>query len=228
MWKYLLYFLSFCLLSSSAASAQTRVLVGVDGGYEFNNYFLGPQVAVEVPVGRVEVFAQGSLFPLQVKPSYGSGWAYSWEAGPTVWFTHTSGIEGSYERSGYTVTKVAKAESFITAGYAYKHTMVGFPTRFHLDFLKEVQNGLIHGGTESNDLEGGIFGWDTLLGCTKFACVRSKISLPVARVKNQGNPVCDGTLGGKVTCPRTSDISGGFEANLMFEFPRAKNEYALF
>ena len=41
-------------------------------------------------------------------------------------------------------------------------------------------------------------------------------------VKTQGNPLCDGTFSGPVTCPRTRTLSGGFTAGIYFEFPRRK------
>lgn len=228
MRSFLLAFI-FAALFALPAHAQTRFLVGADGGDSFNNYFLGIRASLEAPLGKhFEADESVSFFPIENKPSYGKGVSYSLEPGATVWANTTSGFEGSFHHTGYTVTTVKKTEDFVFAGYVYKHTMVGFPTRFHFDYVREVNDGISSNGTEMNHLQGGAFSFDSRIGCFRFACVRDQTTLLAGRVLDQGNPVCDGTYTGKITCPRNSNLSGGFEMTFMFEIPRPKNEWSLF
>lgn len=212
-------------------SPKARFLFGFDGGYAFNNTTVGVVAGTEVPFGRhLEVDSFGYFYPYESKAVYGKGYLYNVKAGPLVWINQTSGVEGLFEKGGYTVTKVSKGADYVFAGYVYKHTMLGLPTRFHFDYFRQVL-GKINPKTlvEPNDVTGGSFTFDTLMGCTKAFCVRSAFTWLTGRVVEQGNPYCDGTYSG---CPnvikRNTDVGGGFEWNVTFQLGGSKNANALF
>lgn len=225
-----LLFLWLAVGARAQDSPSSRFVIGLDGGYAFNNTTIGIVAGAEIPVGRhFEVDSFGYFYPYESKAVYGSGYLYNMKAGPVVWINRTSGFEGLFEKGGYSVTKVSKGADYVFAGYVYKHMMLDFPTRFHFDYFQQVFNGIDHAGVETNHLTGGAFTFDTLLGCSKHFCVRSAFTWLTGRVLEQGNPYCDGTYSG---CPniikRNSDIGGGFDWSLMFQFGGKKNDQELF
>lgn len=225
-------FLFFMLLIGAPISpvyGQTHFLFGPEGGYDFGNTNIGIETRIEVPVKRhFEIDGDAEINPYESHISLGHGISYGLKPATILWVSNTSGFEGEYSRTAYTVTKAVKTANYFYAGYVYRHTMVGFPTRFHFEYFQQILNGISQNGTETNHLLGGAFTFDSLQGCFKSGCVRSKFTLNSGRVLNQGNPQCDGQYNKVITCPRQSVFSGGFEANILFEFPRRNSSNELF
>jgi hypothetical protein len=222
--------LLFSAVSMRAQDLKTHFLFGPDGGYNFGNTFVGGTAEVEIPIGpHVEIDGSGKINPYESHIKLGHGIGYSVGGGVLLWANRTSGFEGLYSYGGYTVVQATKAADYVYAGYVYKHTMLGFPTRFHFNYFQQVFNGISANGTETNHVIGGALAFDSLEGCFKTGCVRSKFTWYTGRTLNQGNPKCDGQCGDPITCPRQSVVSGGFEFNVRFEFPRrAHGSYDLF
>jgi hypothetical protein len=207
-----------------------RLLFGGDGGYAFGNTFIGAEAGIEAPLGaHFEANFSGQFFPFESHVALGRGFSYSIQPGAIIWINKTSGFEASYHHNAYSVTRERKSNDFVYSGYVYRHTMFGFPTRFHFGYMREVNNGISANGTETNHLQGAAFSFDSIEGCTTHFCVRDKFTWLTGRVLDQANPVCDGTFGygsqfkpPMPACPRTSTPSGGFEFNLMFQFSRKR------
>lgn len=209
---------------------KPRFLFGPSGGYDFGNTFVGGVAAAELPFGRhFESDSSVEVYPYESHVKLGRGVSYTVESGAIVWANYTSGFEGMYSHGGYSVTKAVKSADYVYAGYVYKHTMVGAPTRFHFDFFEQVHNGISANGTETNHVIGGAFTFDSMIGCTKHTCARSSFTWYTGRTLNQGNPYCDGTFSGCPNIlPRQSVVSGGFKWTLLFAVPAYPSSEVMF
>lgn len=233
MIKKLLLILATFLIFTPVVHSQTRVLVGPEGGYSFDNGFVGPSVQFEVPIKNIELDLKDSFYPAETHVSLGNGWANQAQAGGYVWFNKwfdkggKFGLDGNVEYSNYH-TSISKGLYYYSAGFAYRGIVGGQPTRVTFNYLREFKNGIFPDGIETSRLQGGEVKVDTRFGCTGPFCIRNVWDFQTAAVYPQGNPVCDGTFG--VTggpnggpCPRRATMSGGFSVSIYFEFPRRKN-----
>lgn len=228
MKKLIVVLLVVMSMFSVKASAQTRVLVGVDAGSGFGSLFAGPSLGIETGTNRAELDAYGTYLPAYQHPSAGgNGFAYKYSVGPTIWFTKSVGFNGSVNNSAYKTATVSKDQQFFTAGVSLRKSIQGMPIRFKWDYLQEFNDGIAADGTESSHLKGGSYEMDMLTGCHGAVCFRLDITGRIARVLQQGNPVCDGTFG--VTggpnggpCYRTASSSGAFDLKLSVVWPRPR------
>lgn len=228
--------LMIALFSVAAHAQSTHFLIGPTGGYVFDNTSIGIESGIELPLGNhFELDDYGVFNPVEFKTVLGRGYSYTIESGAIIWVNKTSGFEGDLSVGGYSVTKAAKNAIYAYGGYVYRHNMFGMPTRFSFDYMRQIRNGISLNGTETNHVQGGVVSFDTLFGCLKHECVRTKFTWYTAHILNQSDPICDGTFGNGSQakppmgpCPRTGDIGGGFSFSLMFEFPRRKSNSELF
>jgi hypothetical protein len=210
------------LLFAAASHAQTydnhpRVLAGIDGGSIYGNDFLELTTGAEVPIAsRFEADGLFTVAPLEHKVGIGFGTSWGYRVGGIVWMTRSLGVNGAYSRSSYSVTGVSKAGSDVFGGLTFRTYALGAPVRFGLDYVRQVGNRLV-GGTESNYLQGGDFSMTVRYGRVGPSIARIVLDIQSGRVLNQPNPQCDGTLGGPITCPRTSTNSGGASVGVVFE-----------
>jgi hypothetical protein len=216
------------MLFAGSANAQTRVLVGVDGGSSFSNLFVGPVVAIEAPVTKhFELDLKDTFAPIEEHIALGSGSANKAEAGGIVWLTKSVGLNGRAEYSTYRVD-ITKNLEYAVGGLTIRKSFNGFPVRFAFDYVREFNNGITKDGTESSHLQAGEFNLDMRMKCSGKVCYRLAFDFMVGRVLGQGNPVCDGTFGltggngPNGTCPRTAASSGSFMSSVVLEFPRRR------
>lgn len=222
--KRILFLTLLALLAASCASAQTRVLIGGEGGSSFGNMYVGPAASVEVPLGRrLTIEAKDVFSPLESHVLLGSGYANTLGIGGQVYLTDSFGINASTEASWYGVTKANKNSYYAFVGPTWRTMAWGTPTNFGLNYIRQYRNGISANGTETSQLQGGEFIMDGRLGCSGKACLRMQFSFQVGGVKNQSNPVCDGSFAGPVTCPRKYTLSGGVSLGLYAEFPRRRD-----
>jgi hypothetical protein len=217
----------------TVAHAQTRVLVGPSGGLVYDNAFFGVTTGLEVPVGhRFEADLYDTAAG-EKHTALGGGWTNSLETQGIVWTTEHLGLNAGVQQSRYSVTGTAKSEYFVNGGLVIRNNS-WVPTRFTLDYVREVANGLMPNGDETNRLQGGIFTWDSILDCGRHYCIRFQTTVQAGRVLSEGNPRCDGTLGNTGgpnggPCPRQAQMGGGASASVLFQFPRhAEQENELF
>ena len=210
--------------------AQTRVLAGVSGGSSFGNLYVGPSIALEVPIGKHFELDLGDDFaPVEQHVKLGSGWANTSQAGGIVWLNKSIGLNAGVDYSHYHVS-ISKSGEFARGGMIIRKSYDGMPLRLTFDYIREFNNGIFPNnisGTESAHLQAGEFDMDMRVSCYGPACYRLKFGFEVGHVLTQSNPVCDGTFG--VTgglnggpCYRTGASSGSFTAALSFEFPRRR------
>lgn len=221
------------LMFGSVASAQTRVLVGPTGGLVYDNAFLGVKAGIEVPAGRhfeVDLYDTAAG---EKHTALGSGWSNNLETQGIVWVRQHVGLNAGIQASRYAVTGTSKSEYFVNGGLVIRNNS-WVPTRFTFDYVREVANGIMSNGDETNHLQGGQFVWDSVLGCGRHYCVRFQTDIQFGRVLDQGNPVCDSTFGNTGgpnggPCPRQAQWGGGASAAVLFQFPRhADQENELF
>lgn len=236
--------LSFALVLAGAflftptARGQARILLGATGGDVYSNVFGGAAARAELPIGsRFEIDADGQISPhfdvnsyeisLLHKVGLGSGNGYSYGVTGRWWFTPYWSLDGQVEASEYSVTKTSKKEYFSEFGFSHRTLWFGGATRFGFHYVREFANGIMANGDETNFLNGGSVTIDTRVGCTWKLCFRLFTDVQAGRVLNQGNPTCDGTSSGAITCPRSSTVAGGASVSLYLEFPR-RQEWNLF
>ena len=223
MKKLIAIFILALSLLSTKAKAQTNVLLGISGGATYSNVLLGPSVAVEIPFHKkYELDLQDSFSPYEFHTALGNGWTNQATGTFNYKLTQRYGLNASFEDSRYSVTKVAKAGEYIHAGFDYRDVLAGSPAHFYFDYVRQIRNGIAPNGTETSQLQGGEVGFTMRWGCYSNYCIRFEEDNMFGGVKTQGNPLCDGTFYGPVTCPRTRTLSGGFTAGIYFEFPRRK------
>jgi hypothetical protein len=206
--------------------AQTRWLLGVSGGDNFDNYSFGVQGGVEIPFAkRYELDLKDTFSPIETHVSLGSGRANATSAGGYIWVSKSWGLNGRVEDSMYDVTKVSKDADYAFGGLTYRALIGGFPSRLSFDYIQQFNNGIAPSGVETSHLQGADFSFTTRFGCVGPTCVRISEDFDFGRVLTQGNPVCDGTYG--VTggpnggpCPRQGALGGGVSASVVLEFPR--------
>lgn len=204
-----------------------RILVGVASGESFNNAFLGPRLAAEVPLWRrFELDASFEIAP-ESKRGYGTGWETKAEIGGIAWITTKLGATSGVEFGNYSVTQASKTAMYLSSGPILRVSIFGSPSRLTFGYVRQLRNGISQNGTETNHLSGGFAALDSRVGCTGAACWRVKEEFQLGHVLNQGNPLCDGTYGdgsrvGFAPCPRSSSLGGGFTVGVALEFPRRR------
>lgn len=218
------------MLFTANANAQTRVLAGVTGAQEFDNSSLGVTAALEIPfLKHYELDLKDTFSPFESHVALGGGRANIASVGGFVWFTKSFGLTGRVDDSSYNVTKVTKDADYAFGGLAYWTVLGGLPARFTLTYVGQFNNGVTPTGLESSHLQGIDFGYTVRFGCFGAICIRQSADYVVGRILEQGNPLCDGTLGTtggngpNGTCPRTSAIGGGVNASVLVEFPRRRS-----
>ena len=213
------------------ASAQTRVLVGVEGAQAFDNSSVGAAISLEVPFAkRFEIDLQDTFSPIESHVSLGGGRANITSATGRVWFSQHWGLVGGVEDSMYDVTKVTKDADYGFGGFAYRASVGGLPARFSFEYVRQFNNGISPSGLESSHLQGADIGYTMRFGCLGAICIRNSEDIVAGRVLTQGNQNCDGSLpivAPNVYCgPRGSAFGGGVTASISIEFPRHKgHEY---
>lgn len=199
------------------SNERPRVTVGVGGGSLYSNTTISVVSGVEIPIHRFEIDARNEFSPYENHTGLGTGTAELLRGTGILW-ARSVGLAGNYEYNEYT-TSIHKGMRKVFAGVILRKSLDGVPSRFEFDYVRQVQNHLV-GGTESAYLQGGRFAMTTRMGCTGSVCSRLAWEMQGGRVFLQGNPICDGTFSGPVTCARQSAISGGVKASFVIEFPR--------
>jgi hypothetical protein len=216
------------LLGSLAAHAQgTRILIGPSGGDSYDNYQFGVSGGIEQPIGKhLELDFTYRYSPVEKHVALGSGHANLVYGGAYIWLTDHIGLTGRVESSGYAVTRVSKRADYVFGGLAYRAKVGGLPARFTLSYTQQFENGVSTTGLETPHLKGLDFGFSVRLGCKGAVCFRESSDFQFGHVLTQGNPVCDGSYGKAITCPRTGAFGGGTIATFAFEFPRPRGHEA--
>lgn len=218
--KKLTSFILLTFLFATTLRAQTRVLAGIDGGSSFGNFFIGPSIALEVPVvKRFELDLKDNFAPIEEHIALGRGWANLAKGGGIIWLTKTIGLNGSAEYSNYHVS-ISKAAEYGFSGITIRRKIDDSPIRLSFDYLRQFNNGITRNGTESSHLQAGEFNFDARITCTGPFCYRLALDYMIGHVLTQGDPYCDGTFSSAITCPRTGASSGSFKGSFYLEFPR--------
>lgn len=208
-----------------SSHAQTRYLVGAEGGDSFDNYNFGVTAGIEVPfLKHFELDLKDTFSPIESHVALGTGRANITTAGGIIWLTQGWGLTGSVEDSMYDVTKVTKDADYAAGGLVYRGIVLGLPARFSFKYINQFNNGVSPTGLETSQLKGGDITATVRFGCFGKTCVRLTEDFVFGRVLTQGNQNCDGSLpvvAPNVYCgPRAAAFGGGTTASIVFEFPR--------
>ena len=197
------------LLFASSAHAQTRFTSGVtmenDQGLGFSFPVVAMVAGVEQPIGsRWELDGFGG-YAIARKAAVHSGHELS--AGGTVilWVTPWLGVTAGDSYTQLWTSDYSKGGWRYGPGLVFRAYPLRLPSRLWLSGV--VPSGKIDAnGIESNRLSGGAFTWETLFGSAGPFSIRLALSVGVYHGYDQGNPQCDGTWGGPVTCPRRAGL----------------------
>jgi hypothetical protein len=222
-----LMLLSFAPASRAQSYETTpRVILGGEGGTEFGNTAIGALTSVEIPIKRFELDFSNTFDLYESHVALGKGIADQFGGRGILWVNHV-GFVGGVDYSMYRVS-ITKSAEYAKGGIAFRSNMGGVPARVFFLYTHELNNGLfphIAAGTETPRLQSGAVQLQARLQCNRNGnmCLRLSGSFDVGVVKNQSNPICDGSLG--VTggngpggsCFRTFTLSGGAEFGLSLE-----------
>lgn len=226
--KCALLFLLLCAIPAHAQSV--RALGGLTATANWDNYNAGATAGIEVPfLNHFEFDLQDAFAPVEQHVALGHGRANLAMASGIGWFSNQWGITGSVEDSAYDVTAVTKDADYALLGAIWRRTVGGYPARFTFQYLRQFNNGITPSGLESSHMQGADFGMMVRVGCAGAVCFRFNEDVNIGQVWTQGNPQCDGSFGGPVTCQRGKALGGGFDVAFLVEFPRPRgHEYEPF
>jgi hypothetical protein len=226
-----LFVLLMLLSFVSASKAQTfettpRVLIGGTGGTEFGNSYIGVFTGVEIPIKRFELDFSNTFDPYASHVALGKGYADQVGGRGIVWLRKV-GFFGGADYSMYH-NSISKAGEYAHTGIALRNDFAGVPARFFFTYTHELNNGVfphVATGTETPRLQSGSVSTDIRLQCNRGgnSCLRLSASFDVGVVKNQSNPICDGSLGitggngPNGTCYRKFTLTGGASFGLTWE-----------
>lgn len=213
----------FCL--AIPAHAQTSAFIGVDAGSSLGNLYVGVTGSLESTVAKHYEFDLKDTFaPLEEHIKLGSGWANLVKAGPTIWLTPGFGLNGAVSYSGYKVAKAHKALEYAYGGVSFKKQYQDKTrVQYNLDYIQEFNNGIFKDGTETSLLKGGNFEVQVEYSCLKHFCYFFDFNFGAGHVREQGNPVCDGSGWANPqhlpSCTRTGAWGGSATGAFELEFP---------
>lgn len=194
------------LLLAPALHAQSLEIGGA-GGYAFSNYTLGPALAGTVPLKRLSVGGYAEYDPALTHTALGRGYGDlerldTWVRLGRGWRTYLAA-----ERSAYHAADVHKTQRYVRAGFSLDSFFMDLPARYTFMYVREADPRFLYGGTESSNLQSGIFRYEWRWGRAHFWQ-----EIQVGGVRPQGNPVCDQTP----VCPRRYALSGGTISGLTY------------
>jgi len=205
--------------------ATPRVILGGTGGTEFGNSYIGALTAVEIPIKHFELDFSNTFSPYESHVALGKGYADQFSGRGILW-TPRVGFFGGATYSMYHVN-ISKALEYAHGGVVLRSDVAGVPARFFFTYTHELNNGLFPhnaSGTETSRLQSGAVQLEARLQCNRDgnSCLRLSASFDVGVVKNQSNPVCDGSLGIRGghdggPCYRKFTLSGGASFGLSWE-----------
>lgn len=156
---------------------------------------------------------------------------------PIFWAAHHFGVTGQIRYTHLWTSKYSKGTYLPTLGipasylpslasftYApgvvFRATLAGIPSRLWVDYV--IPTGTINAATgiESNRLSGLEGTWEASMWNMGPFTLRLTINPAYYHGYSQGDPVCDGTYGGPVTCPRASWNTYAVALGAKFVFPR--------
>ncbi|MBZ5637852.1 MAG: hypothetical protein LAO51_03745 [Acidobacteriia bacterium] len=200
---------------------RTRLLVDSElGTYAGLGYKL-PHTAfgtsIEHPFSlRLE--AQGAIeFSADRKLSTNDGHSVVTSGKAIFWANRYFGITAGASYSRLWTSQFDKAAWHPAPGVVFRLRFLGSPTRMYLDYV--VPTGSIDKhGIESSRLQGLEYFVESRVASVGPMTMRFGLKWDVYHLLEQGNPQCDGSLGGLVTCRRKSDTTGAAALTLRFEW----------
>jgi len=133
------------------------------------------------------------------------------------WANHYFGLTGEASYSRLWTSQFDKTAWLPAPGVVFRLSFLGNPTRMYLDYA--VPTGSIDAhGIESSRLQGPEYYVESRLASMGPVTMRFGIKWNVYHFLEQGNPECDGTFGGAVTCRRKGDTTAVTALTLRFEW----------
>lgn len=211
-----------CLFARVDANAQARKImwaeIGTDEGLGYKLPHLAFGVGIEKPIGRrFELQAQGSWSP-DKKFGMNDGNSSGVRGRGIVWITPNIGAIAGIGYSHLWTGQYSKGGWTMAAGAVF-----GIPNidmRWTVTYLREVGNGIASDGIETNRTQGVEVAPEMKMWPIGPFGTRLALIFDLLHGLNQGNPQCDGTFSGAVTCPRSSWNSGTAAVRFSFVLPK--------
>lgn len=184
-------------------------------GYKLPHTAFG--VSMEKPVSRrLELQADTRYSPdRKLITNDGQGLVVSARA--IFWANHYFGLTGGTDYSRLWTSQFNKAARHPSPGVVFRLRFLGSPTRMYLDYV--VPNGTIDArGIESSRIQGPEYYVESRMASMGPVTMRFGLKWDVYHFLDQGDPLCDGTFGGSVTCRRTGYTTGTAALTLRFEW----------
>jgi hypothetical protein len=136
-----------------------------------------------------------------------------------LWANSYFGLSGGTTYSRLWTNQFDKTAWLPAAGVVFRLKFLGRPTRMYLDYL--VPTGSIDNhGIESSRIQGAEYYVESRMASKGPLTIRVGLKWNVYHFLERGNPECDGTFGGPVSCRRKGDITGVAAFTLRFEWTK--------
>lgn len=194
--------------------------VGSDEGLGYKLPHTAFGVSLEKPIfRRFELQARISDSPDR-KAITNDGNTLSTSVGAIAWLHRNFGLYDAMSYSRLWTSQFNKAGWFPRPGVVFRLRLLGIPTRMYLDYV--VPTGTIDKkGIESNRLRGVEYFFDARMASVGPLTIRTGLQWNLYHFLDQGDPLCDGTFGKRVTCPRIGHFTA--TSALTFRFEWLKN-----
>jgi len=223
--------LALCLLGSVGAKAQVSKGWLVESVSVENDRGLGyaPLPVIEfgttanVPLGKRWVLDVATSYDIAHKIGIANGYQLNDGGGAKFYITPWFGVTGSATYSFLKNSSYHKGGFNLNPGVEFRTYPLGIPS--HIDIAAFIPNGTIDRktGIESNRISGFSVAWDAYLASAGPFDIHMTTYGGYYHGYSEGNPQCDGTDPGPVTCPRASWATGNIGTTVSFYFPRTKD-----
>jgi hypothetical protein len=206
---------------------ETRWLINTEIGSYAGLGFKPPHIAIgmsiEKPVSRRFEVDSGVSYSPDRKYITNDGKSFEVSGDTIFWVSHYFGLYQDVTYNRLWTSQFDKRTLAPESGVVFRTLFAGVPTRMYLDYV--IPTGRIDSnGIESNRLQGIQYNLIGRLGSIGRTTVRLGFTWQVYHYYDQGNPLCDGTFDGPVTCRRTGHVSGTSALNINFEFGRRSHD----
>jgi hypothetical protein len=213
--------LLLCLLISTKVFAQRSVTTGTvetDGGLGYTFPVVDLTQSVEFPMKGFEL-DPAVTYSVAHKIGINNGYELSGNLAGDIWLTNSFGLADNVSYTRLKNSNYQKNSFLIEPGVAFRNERL----QSKFTFYGLIPNGTIQNGIESNRVSGLQFNWQMLMGSAGPFTIRANLLTGYYHGYSQGNPECDGTYGGPITCPRESWNTGNVEVGISFVFPKQKS-----
>ena len=206
-----------------------EVQLGLDQGLGYTIPTVEFIAGVEKPINHrfeIDGYGEYGITHKAFQSTGANGYTVVASGTPILW-AKWFGITGKTSFNHLGTHDYSKNGVFFTPGVVFRAKPLSLPSRLYLNTLIPNYGIDRKTGIEANKEIGFQFTWESRFGHFGPVDVHWLFNVNVYHGYNQGNPQCDGTDPGPVTCPRSSWLTYTTEDGITFVFGANKDTNAL-